>query len=532
MPFAFEPSRLTGGMKDHEKLALAALHASLDEAGEEGSLFGGRFELRIDGLPKGKGSEVDGIVVLSDLILLLELKSMQNARYVHVKGFNETIDFYFNRDDEPPRFASVDEQVGRIDRYVRPAVVNRVGEFAREDVRSGDVRFHTVLVAYAGLRQVNAITKRVVPIGFRFGQEHGGPVPYGEWEGMYACTPTSMRNLVALIRRKQGMRPVYPLDSRAEMRLAKLREVVDNKIDKAEVDASPSIDDVDFDESTRIDDGDVEIFKGRDVNSGEPLWVKKYRKNVLAVDQSKVLQDRLVARDRDALATFPPHHNIVAYRRYRDIEESLYVFLHRDEGRFLSDYVASGISIPDMLPERLTILSGILDGLAHIHQQRVGGETGLYRDLRPESVFVTVDGVAQLFNFDSSRLPSAAQTKLARVQRKVQQPGWRRYASPELLEARYAGQVDARTDVYSWGIVAYELLAGRLPYEDLDAAEDGDFTPLARDAALSPVAQRLRDLIDRAIAPDRSRRPTIADLRDAVREALLPFSRPSSGIAR
>src|SRR5262249_33032402 len=105
--------------------------------------------------------------------------------------------------------------------------------------------------------------------------------------------------------------------------------------------------------------------------------------------------------------------------------------------------------------------SCLADGLAHAHERGV-----LHRDLKPANVLLTDEGQPMLLDFnlaEDTKLRSSATAALI--------GGTLPYMAPEHLEAFRNGkrEVDARSDVYSLGILLYELLAGRFPFANKPA---------------------------------------------------------------
>jgi eukaryotic-like serine/threonine-protein kinase len=157
---------------------------------------------------------------------------------------------------------------------------------------------------------------------------------------------------------------------------------------------------------------------------------------------------------------------------------------------------------PRLLPEAvvLRVLQRVAEGLAHAHRQGV-----VHRDLKPANVLVNwADASVKLVDFGLARSGAASHTGTGVV------PGTPVYMAPEQL----AGAVpDAASDLYALGVMAYELLAGRLPHqarsmgELLQRVARHGAEPLARHApALLPGTTELVD----ALLTRRATRPADA----------------------
>jgi len=111
------------------------------------------------------------------------------------------------------------------------------------------------------------------------------------------------------------------------------------------------------------------------------------------------------------------------------------------------------------LAAALRVVTQILDGLAAAHTAGM-----IHRDVKPENVFVCGDGVAKLLDFGVAKAIDAS-TPAQSITGAGMTVGTPRYMSPEQAEGH---PVDARTDVYSVGLLLWELLVGRPPFDDLD----------------------------------------------------------------
>ncbi len=130
------------------------------------------------------------------------------------------------------------------------------------------------------------------------------------------------------------------------------------------------------------------------------------------------------------------------------------------EGVPLDSYCESrGLSVR----ERLDLFLRVCDAVGHAHRQLV-----VHRDLKPSNIFVTSAGVPKLFDFGIAKLLTSEGDSMTRTstEQRVLTP---RYASPEQVRGE---RVTTATDVFSLGVVLYELLTGRAPFETPSGSSD------------------------------------------------------------
>ena len=109
--------------------------------------------------------------------------------------------------------------------------------------------------------------------------------------------------------------------------------------------------------------------------------------------------------------------------------------------------------------ERMALLRQLADGISYAHRQGI-----IHRDLKPANILVDHNGQPKILDFGVARFEQAGNQITCSFDGCKGLVGTLSYMSPEQSQG-FPDGIDARTDLYSLGVVAYELLTGRLPYE-------------------------------------------------------------------
>jgi eukaryotic-like serine/threonine-protein kinase len=187
-----------------------------------------------------------------------------------------------------------------------------------------------------------------------------------------------------------------------------------------------------------------EVFRARDAVLERPVAVKVLHRN-LAGDAGFIERFRREARAAAGLN----HQNIVAVHDWGSVDGIYYMVMEYVAGLSVREILhAEGLLAPAQAAD---VLEQTLAALQHAHRQGI-----VHRDVKPENLMVTRDGVVKVADFGLARAFADAQiTEAGNVTGTVQ------YLAPEQLQGEPA---DPRTDLYALGVVAFELLTGRLPF--------------------------------------------------------------------
>ncbi len=195
-----------------------------------------------------------------------------------------------------------------------------------------------------------------------------------------------------------------------------------------------------------------------------------------------------------------------------------YFAMEKVEGEPLDDYANEhGLSIR----ARVELFATICDGIEHAHRKGV-----IHRDLKPANILVDADGRPRVLDFGVARLAentTPGETVLTRVGTIV---GTLAYMSPEQADGD-ASCVDTRSDVYSLGVILYELLAGSRPY-DVTRTSVSESIRVIRETAPPPISTRVREargdletIVEKALAKEQDQRyGSAAALADDLRRFL------------
>jgi len=198
-----------------------------------------------------------------------------------------------------------------------------------------------------------------------------------------------------------------------------------------------------------------EVWRARDTTLHRDVAIKTLPEE-LAQDA-----DRLARLEREAtLLASLNHPNIATIHGLEAHHETRFLVLELVEGRTLADRLGRG---PIPVEESLRLALQIAEALEAAHEKGV-----IHRDLKPANIKVTPEGRVKVLDFGLARgsgklgaRPADPTLAVESLTAPGQILGTVAYMSPEQAEGR---QVDARSDVFAFGVVLYEMLCGRRPF--------------------------------------------------------------------
>ncbi|MBI5053076.1 MAG: protein kinase [Chloroflexi bacterium] len=216
------------------------------------------------------------------------------------------------------------------------------------------------------------------------------------------------------------------------------------------------------------------------------------------------------AREARVLAKLE-HTNIVPIYDFAEHNGDPYLVMKYVEGDTLKARMSHG-ALP--MDEVLKVVDAVGGGLSYAHKQGI-----LHRDIKPSNVIITNDNQYFLSDFGLARIASAGESTLSQDT----MLGTPNYISPE--QAKGVRDLDARTDIYSFGVLLYEMVVGRVPFSgDTPFAiiHDHIYTPLPLPSKVNPnVSEEVERVLLKALAKDRDDRFADASaLVSAFRQAI------------
>ncbi len=207
----------------------------------------------------------------------------------------------------------------------------------------------------------------------------------------------------------------------------------------------------------------------------------------------KLLTDKL-AKDPRFAERFNREGKVLARLNHPNIV-NVYDFGRTDDFYFLMMEYVEGVNLRQAMragrfspTEALTVVPSICEALQYAHDQGI-----LHRDIKPENILLDTKGNVKIADFGIAKLVGDDNLGNVTLTNTGSALGTPHYMAPEQLEN--PSEVDHRADIYSLGVVLYEMLTGELPISRFDAP-----------SAKTPVGKGVDDVVFRALEKNREKR--------------------------
>jgi len=234
------------------------------------------------------------------------------------------------------------------------------------------------------------------------------------------------------------------------------------------------------------------VYEGHDATLNRRVAIKTIQTSDLDEATAKHYEKRFQREVRAVARLNHPH--IVQVYDFGNEGELAYIVMEYIDGKELKDYLDAKESFD--LPSIFRLMGELLEALEVAHQAGV-----IHRDVKPANVMLDAKRRAKLTDFGVARITEgdAASADMTRAGQMIGTPS---YMSPEQIQGQ---AIDRRTDIFSAGVLFYQLLTGRKPFE-------GAGFPLAKkivqdDPTLPSAVTQLPPAIDRVVAKALAKAP-------------------------
>jgi len=189
--------------------------------------------------------------------------------------------------------------------------------------------------------------------------------------------------------------------------------------------------------------GMADVYEAEQVTLRRKVALKVLKGDMTLDEEARTMfykEAQMVAQELD-------HPNIVKVYDFGEHKGRFYIVMYYVNGITLDTYIREKGRLP--VPEALKITVEVLKALEYAHKKGI-----IHRDIKPSNVMLSTDGRVYLLDFGIADIVMGSGKKGTRV------PGTPEYMAPE----QFRGRWDHRSDIYSVGIILYEMLTGKTPF--------------------------------------------------------------------
>ena len=269
---------------------------------------------------------------------------------------------------------------------------------------------------------------------------------------------------------------------------------------------------------SRIGGGGMgEVYRALDLELQRDVAIKCVRPELADLEE-------VTKRFRNEARTLAKlsHLNIATVYRFFTADNRLFLVMEYIDGTPFNGKSANGNVLP--YQNAVAMIRDALHGLGYAHENGV-----VHRDIKPGNLMLDTRGIVKVLDFGIAHLIGG--TRLTRAGSMVGTPA---YMAPEQILGK---QVDPRTDLYSLGIVLYELLSGQLPYQgdsefELMRSHLEKAPPHLREVTNLEIPIKLQQTVERALGKEKEERFQSASEFDAALAEVLDEPSPKPAEAR
>lgn len=224
------------------------------------------------------------------------------------------------------------------------------------------------------------------------------------------------------------------------------------------------------------------VYKAEDTKLDRRVALKFLPSHLKAseLDKARFMQEAKAAAALN-------HPNVCSIIDIQEYDGQMFIVMEYVDGRTLRDHKASSLA------QALDIGIQIADGLAAAHDKGI-----VHRDIKPDNIMVREDGIVQIMDFGVAKLQG-----VSRLTQGASTVGTAGYMSPEQIQGNDA---DQRSDIFSLGVVLYEIFTGKPPFrgahETAMAYEIVNVEPPPMSAVKPGIDQELDRIVSQCLAKD------------------------------